>query len=263
MDIVTPNEFDGLSKEGIKKLKANERNRRYRENLKKRLSEDELEALKEKDRIRAKESYYRNHEKNKERGRQYHLENKEEIEKVQKVWRDNNKDKIKENNQKWYEENKKARLEYDKKYYEENKEYYAMQSREYRHSNRGVLKANKEKRLALIEKQNDQSITPNFIKDIFNKANSCPYCSKKLLDVTNNRADTKTLDHLIPISKGGLHSQYNVVVCCHSCNCKKRNSSFPDWLKKLDEPYRTHAEKLYIKQYGIVPEQLVLPLTFE
>ena len=30
----------------------------------------------------------------------------------------------------------------------------------------------------------------------------------------------------------------------------------------LDEPHKTRAEKLYIKQYGVSPIQGVLPLTF-
>ena len=42
----------------------------------------------------------------------------------------------------------------------------------------------------------------------------CYYCKKK----------TKlTMDHVIPLSKGGLHTQENVVPACQACNSAKRD----------------------------------------
>ncbi len=49
----------------------------------------------------------------------------------------------------------------------------------------------------------------------------CRYCGKQ----------TKmTLDHVIPLSKGGEHSKTNVVPACQSCNSKKHDSLDWGWL---------------------------------
>jgi len=47
----------------------------------------------------------------------------------------------------------------------------------------------------------------------------CRYCGKKA---------KLTIDHVIPLTKGGEHSQDNVVPACQSCNSKKRDKL--DWL---------------------------------
>lgn len=45
--------------------------------------------------------------------------------------------------------------------------------------------------------------------------NRCVYCNKQLED--------KSVDHVVPISKCGSHSERNIVLCCRSCNSKKHN----------------------------------------
>lgn len=47
---------------------------------------------------------------------------------------------------------------------------------------------------------------------------TCLYC-----DVQLNRAQA-TLDHVLPISKGGKTNFKNIVTACHTCNGKKGNS---------------------------------------
>lgn len=43
----------------------------------------------------------------------------------------------------------------------------------------------------------------------------CYYCHKKIYN--------PTMDHVIPLSKGGRNSPENIVPACLSCNCKKRD----------------------------------------
>jgi 5-methylcytosine-specific restriction endonuclease McrA len=47
---------------------------------------------------------------------------------------------------------------------------------------------------------------------------TCQYCGKS--------ADT--LDHVIPRSKGGLHTWENLVACCRKCNYKKADKSLKE-----------------------------------
>ncbi|MBI2407503.1 MAG: HNH endonuclease [Gemmatimonadetes bacterium] len=46
-------------------------------------------------------------------------------------------------------------------------------------------------------------------------ATTCRYCGEPLT------AANRTLDHIIPLSRGGKHIRRNVVPCCRRCNSRK------------------------------------------
>jgi len=57
----------------------------------------------------------------------------------------------------------------------------------------------------------------------------CQICGKKVdkrlyhIKGTKRYANAPSLDHIIPISKGGDHTRANVQCACYLCNCKKGN----------------------------------------
>jgi 5-methylcytosine-specific restriction endonuclease McrA len=51
----------------------------------------------------------------------------------------------------------------------------------------------------------------------------CVYCGVE---------DKLTVDHVIPISRGGLDSPENVVPACRSCNCSKGAKLLSEWQRK-------------------------------
>lgn len=51
----------------------------------------------------------------------------------------------------------------------------------------------------------------------------CAYCGKKL---TRQNA---TLDHVIPLSRGGDDSRRNLVWCCKKCNKEKGSLLLSEW----------------------------------
>ena len=52
--------------------------------------------------------------------------------------------------------------------------------------------------------------------------NHCAYCGKPLRDdVDKDHADYPTIDHVIPISRGGWTTKENFVPACHLCNFRK------------------------------------------
>lgn len=57
----------------------------------------------------------------------------------------------------------------------------------------------------------------------------CLYCNK--IFNKNILQDSKSIDHFIPVSKGGLNEFNNIVLCCRSCNSKKKNKLPQDFLK--------------------------------
>ena len=264
MSILSQPDPESESRE-INRKKNNEKSKRYRDANKEKIAARN-KVYREANKEKVKEWDKRHRDANKEdineKRRLRYQNNKETISNRNKKYREANKEKVKERKRQYRETNKEKINKKKKKYYEENKQKIKESIRVYRHSNRGLLKVKHERRRDRLKAQNNQTITPDFITSLFEKAKSCPYCGKTMLDGSGNMEDLKSLDHLIPIAKGGLHAQHNVTVCCHSCNSSKNSKSFPEWLDCLDEPHRTRAEKLYIKKYGASPIQGVLPLTF-
>lgn len=55
---------------------------------------------------------------------------------------------------------------------------------------------------------------------------SCSYCGKGplLIEADNKNPFVATLDHVMPVSKGGaVWDEKNLVVACHRCNQKKKD----------------------------------------
>jgi len=51
----------------------------------------------------------------------------------------------------------------------------------------------------------------------------CYYCQLKL------DRSTTTMDHIVPISRGGRSTKGNLVPCCRSCNLQKRSLTPIEW----------------------------------
>ena len=68
----------------------------------------------------------------------------------------------------------------------------------------------------------------DFLNSILRKGYDleCHYCKKGplLIDADNNHPMVATLDHFIPLAKGGgKFDEKNLVVCCYPCNQKKKD----------------------------------------
>lgn len=54
-----------------------------------------------------------------------------------------------------------------------------------------------------------------FFQELFRRG-VCYYCKKQF------PADQLTLDHIVPLSRGGRSTKGNMVVCCRECNQNKK-----------------------------------------
>jgi 5-methylcytosine-specific restriction endonuclease McrA len=59
-------------------------------------------------------------------------------------------------------------------------------------------------------------------------AGVCHYCRRRF------PARELTMDHIVPIVRGGKSSKSNVVPCCKSCNTKKRYLLPAEWQEYMD-----------------------------
>jgi 5-methylcytosine-specific restriction endonuclease McrA len=82
----------------------------------------------------------------------------------------------------------------------------------------------KECRAKYIDANNDGTLTPETLCALFAAARECTYCKKVM------RSVEKTLDHIVPISRGGQHALSNVCVCCKECNTLKSDRTIDEWI---------------------------------
>jgi 5-methylcytosine-specific restriction endonuclease McrA len=59
--------------------------------------------------------------------------------------------------------------------------------------------------------------------ELLKRERFCHWCCIQLTD--NNR----TIDHVIPLSRGGHHIPDNLIACCRPCNCSKSNKLVEEW----------------------------------
>jgi 5-methylcytosine-specific restriction endonuclease McrA len=74
----------------------------------------------------------------------------------------------------------------------------------------------------------DGTLTSLTTQALFAAAKCCAYCDKPI------SGKDKTLDHMHPLSLGGLHSMHNAVICCYSCNSRKHAVPFDQWLTRIN-----------------------------
>lgn len=73
----------------------------------------------------------------------------------------------------------------------------------------------------------------------------CYYCNEII------PRELRTIEHKIPLSRGGIHSHWNVVMACLSCNCSKR--------EKTEEEYRLYLLRKKLLLCPKIEFQRVLP----
>jgi 5-methylcytosine-specific restriction endonuclease McrA len=81
----------------------------------------------------------------------------------------------------------------------------------------------KVKRRAQIDATDDGTLQGHVIVALFAAAKTCAYCGRTM------RSVEKSLDHVVPLHRGGAHSITNVVVACKPCNFSKHTRTVEEW----------------------------------
>lgn len=214
--------FFGVNKKSSDGLRSNCKpcrrieSKTYRENNPdKKAAGDKRYRLANADKIRLTKRKYRSQDPERwaNYGRQYRAENKERIAESKKQWYERNPERLAEMTLAWKQANPEKVRAYkrayklrnpdkDKNYYQQNKWRYELSR-----ANRRARKAQASIFL----------VTAKDVRRIMSKP--CIYCG----------AMAEHLEHIIPLSRGGLHSIGNLAPACAKCNLSKGAKLIVEW----------------------------------
>jgi len=98
-----------------------------------------------------------------------------------------------------------------------NPEVFRERSRTYAQNNKEVIRAKSQKRRACIANNKTFSISKKELLLMY--SSKCFYCDNS----------ASTLDHVVPISRGGSHGIGNLVPACNHCNFSKAGRTIMEW----------------------------------
>lgn len=168
---------------------------------------------------------------------EYRKENPEKMAAMRKAWRDANPEKVAA-----YLARRKIEIAaYHKAYRAIHREKKAAQRKAYRLNNKAKIaaidKAWREANSALrgAARARRRALLAGAavgcleeIKEIYRQAREdrdiCCYLCGKLVELGNRH-----VDHKMPLSKGGLHTAYNLGITCAHCNMSKGSKTIEEW----------------------------------
>ena len=152
--------------------------------------------------------------------------NKERKRRTNLLWRQANKERIKRVDGKWKAENRAKTRAWTRRWREQNPGASSASSGRWAKAHPEYMRARAQARRAM--KLDQLGCVSGDIEQIILKrqGNRCaaPWCMKELLA----RSDWH-LDHIMPLSLGGLHGDSNLQILCCNCNCSKNAQHPNEW----------------------------------
>lgn len=149
-------------------------------------------------------------EERKEYNRLYRLKNINKLNEYDNI----NKSKRQARRKKYYQDNKERLTEYNNEFKKSNKEYYKEYDKNWHKNNPHYSAKRNAKRRAMKLEATPEDANPNIIKTFYEMSNRLTKCLRIPFHV----------DHLIPLIKGGLHHENNLLPVPASVNLSKHGN---------------------------------------
>jgi 5-methylcytosine-specific restriction endonuclease McrA len=156
--------------------------------------------------------------RNKDRIREYEGTNRGRLRELRYDWQRKNPDRIKEIRRRSYLRHKEYYRKRHVRWYAINRKRSIERTLRYYQTPEGRLRnRNNASRHRAIERKGD--VTAEQLSELFARQKRCAYCKKPFI-----KTRPATIDHVIPLSRGGEHTISNLVLACKPCNCSKHNN---------------------------------------
>jgi 5-methylcytosine-specific restriction endonuclease McrA len=156
----------------------------------------------------------------------YRRENREKVNQRHAKYRRENVEKVKQALAKWARENPEKRRASKALRFSANPEKHRASDAKWRKANveKIAVWASKRRAAKYANTPLNEMLTSTEWLAILAEANGhCHYCGREA---------KLTLDHVIPLSKGGKHSKDNVVPACLHCNESKKDKTLREWMTR-------------------------------
>lgn len=159
--------------------------------------------------------------------RDYQSRNPEKTKENCIKWIANNPDRVAERAKGYHEAAKDERNAMCRTWYAENKEYSAEYRKVYRAENPEVYRNAHRRRRALLAGAEGSHTALDVALIAGQQKNKCAYCKCKITP------DTRHVDHITPISKGGTNWPNNLQLTCAPCNLRKKDKDPINFAQQL------------------------------
>jgi 5-methylcytosine-specific restriction endonuclease McrA len=182
----------------------------------------------------------------------YYQANKEAICAQKREYRIKNADTIREKDRARYAENREGRAEYGRSYREKNRDAVKASKRAHYEANRDAIlersrlsnaanreariaankqwrKANPEKAAAVHQRRRarkkDAFVEEVCLLKLYESCDGICYLCDEPVDFTapTKHPKSATLDHIVPLARGGTHDEGNCALACYRCNVRKKD----------------------------------------
>lgn len=163
-------------------------------------------------------------EAHKEQSAAYRISKGDDLKTKKRDYYKSNRERLLANVKKRSIEKRADILEYHRKHYEKNSDRIKKNVEAYRIANPDKKKHLENKRRARKFKNGGSHTLQQRLEKFESLGNVCFYCKKER---------KLTIDHDLPLSRGGTDDIKNILPCCRPCNSKKHNMTSEEFIKRV------------------------------
>jgi 5-methylcytosine-specific restriction endonuclease McrA len=186
------------------------------------------EREREKNRLHMKRQYAENPAQHREASKRWRAANPDKVREQDRRRRTVNADRACEKKKRSCERNRAKRLESMRRYYIAHREKLDRQNRQYRREHPEKLQGGFRCRAATYGVVYEQGITWRAV--LARDGTRCALCGSAVIP-SGHKADplSATVDHKVPMSKGGGHTWENVQLAHRRCNVRRWTMDLKEW----------------------------------
>lgn len=96
---------------------------------------------------------------------------------------------------------------------------------------RAKIYSDKPERMEQIRQTDDGTVTVKVLSEMLRKTEHCDHCGVRMTQDYPVTPSNKTIDHDVPLSRGGEHTLSNITIMCLGCNSSKQTRTLEEFTR--------------------------------